>query len=143
MQRRRRHQQRTTHHIAGVTLQRKLVRCSNERCGPCRGGASHGPYYYVFWRADGNAAVRSRYVGAALPELVRRVFAKAPYRVGVVFRNHLEADTAFEEMEKLQAFRPENRGGLMPREERAPSRRGSRARSSMRAAAPRPRSRRP
>lgn len=40
-----------------VHLRRRLVRCGKASCSAC----PHGPYWYAFWREDGQR--RSRYVG--------------------------------------------------------------------------------
>ena len=50
---------------ANATLEQRLVNCGNARCQRCRGGrASHGPYWYAYWK-DG-AKLRTRYVGVEI-----------------------------------------------------------------------------
>jgi len=60
-------------HLAGVTYQLKLVRCSNKRCKRCTRVPVHGPYWYAF--AKSNNRTRSTYVGKELPPAVRRALA--------------------------------------------------------------------
>ncbi len=57
------------HHI---TYQLQYRKCGKARCGTCRQGSGHGPYWYAYWREG--SRLRSGYVGklppASLPETV-------------------------------------------------------------------------
>lgn len=47
--------------------QRELIRCGKPKCKRCRKRASHGPYWYVYFR-KGKRLV-SRYLGKSLESL--------------------------------------------------------------------------
>lgn len=49
----------------GVTYQLERVDCGKRRCRRCRGGPSHGPYWYAYYWSKGRTA--SKYVGKELP----------------------------------------------------------------------------
>lgn len=49
----------------GVTYQLQRVKCGKKKCGRCRGGPAHGPYWYAYWSAKGRT--RSKYIGKKLP----------------------------------------------------------------------------
>lgn len=48
----------------GLTYQLELVNCGKVNCRKCLGGASHGPYWYVYWKDNGRT--RSGYIGRYL-----------------------------------------------------------------------------
>lgn len=48
----------------GVSFQLKLICCGNDRCLVCRSAPAHGPYWYGFWKLDGET--RCVYVGREL-----------------------------------------------------------------------------
>lgn len=49
----------------GVTYELQRIRCGKKKCGRCRGGPAHGPYWYAYWKSKGRT--RSKYVGKKLP----------------------------------------------------------------------------
>lgn len=49
-----------------VTYRLESVRCGKETCRSC----PHGPYWYAYYRENGK--LRSRYIGAELPEEVKK-----------------------------------------------------------------------
>ncbi len=49
-----------------ITYQRQMRKCGKASCHKCREGASHGPYWYAFWRND-EGRLRSGYIGKDLP----------------------------------------------------------------------------
>jgi len=46
---------------SGVTYQLERIKCGKRRCGTCRSGVLHGPYWYAYWKAKGRT--RSKYIG--------------------------------------------------------------------------------
>lgn len=47
--------------VGSVTLQQEFVKCGKAKCGRCRNGPVHGPYWYGYRRVG--ARIRSAYVG--------------------------------------------------------------------------------
>lgn len=46
------------------TLQLEKVKCGKPKCGRCKGGPAHGPYWYLYWKSKGRT--RSKYIGKKL-----------------------------------------------------------------------------
>jgi hypothetical protein len=49
-----------------ITYQRQFRKCGKANCYKCKEKASHGPYWYAFWRND-NGRLRSGYIGKFPP----------------------------------------------------------------------------
>jgi hypothetical protein len=49
-----------------ITYQLQRINCGKKRCGRCRSGPSHGPYWYAYWWGKRGGTV-SKYVGKVLP----------------------------------------------------------------------------
>lgn len=47
-----------------MTLQLELVNCGKAKCKRCKAGASHGPYWYGYWK-EGNRT-RTKYIGKTI-----------------------------------------------------------------------------
>ncbi len=56
--------------VPAVTYRSQYVRCG-KGCATC----PHGPYWYAFWKEDGQS--RSQYIGSVLPAEVRRLVEAA------------------------------------------------------------------
>jgi hypothetical protein len=48
-----------------VTYQLQYRKCGKPRCGTCRQGSGHGPYWYAYWREG--TRLRSGYIGKVPP----------------------------------------------------------------------------
>jgi Family of unknown function (DUF6788) len=48
------------------TLRLEMVKCGKERCRKCKEGPAHGPYWYLYFRRNGQ--LTSRYIGKTIPE---------------------------------------------------------------------------
>ena len=48
-----------------ITYQLQFRKCGKPRCGTCKHGAGHGPYWYAYWREG--ARLRSGYIGKVPP----------------------------------------------------------------------------
>lgn len=75
---------------AGVTYQRELVKCGKPKCGKCKSGPAHGPYWYAYtWKAQrgwlygqGDQKLErgrtvSKYIGKELRQLTLDVAPKS------------------------------------------------------------------
>src|SRR5262249_6459778 len=51
----------------GITYQFERVNCGKKRCGKCRRGPAHGPYWYAYWWSSRRNRTVSKYVGKTLP----------------------------------------------------------------------------
>lgn len=59
--------------LLAVTFQRELVCCGKGACKACGGRrATHGPYWYAYFRESLTGKLRSRYVGKEWRELDER-----------------------------------------------------------------------
>src|SRR6266516_8139855 len=47
-----------------VTYRQQYTRCGKERCGKCKEGTGHGPYWYEYWSENGRTV--SKYIGLRL-----------------------------------------------------------------------------
>ncbi len=54
----------------GATYRQQFIKCGKPRCRVCRGGAAHGPYWYVERRDESGKKVSTRYVGRSLSPAV-------------------------------------------------------------------------
>jgi hypothetical protein len=50
---------------AHITYQFQFRKCGKPRCGTCKDGAGHGPYWYAYWREG--SRLRSGYIGKQPP----------------------------------------------------------------------------
>ncbi|HEY7985039.1 MAG TPA: hypothetical protein VID73_12765 [Ktedonobacterales bacterium] len=48
-----------------ITYQLQYRKCGKARCGTCKDGLGHGPYWYAYWREG--PRLRSGYVGKLAP----------------------------------------------------------------------------
>jgi hypothetical protein len=48
-----------------ITYQLQFRKCGKPRCGTCKDGAGHGPYWYAYWREG--SRLRSGYIGKHVP----------------------------------------------------------------------------
>jgi hypothetical protein len=48
-----------------ITYQLQYRKCGKARCGTCKDGLGHGPYWYAYWREG--TRLRSGYVGKLAP----------------------------------------------------------------------------
>ena len=48
-----------------ITYQLQFRKCGKPRCGTCKDGAGHGPYWYAYWREG--SRLRSGYIGKHAP----------------------------------------------------------------------------
>lgn len=48
-----------------ITYQLQFRKCGKPRCGTCKQGAGHGPYWYAYWREG--SRLRSGYIGKFPP----------------------------------------------------------------------------
>jgi hypothetical protein len=48
------------------TLRLEMVNCGKNRCRKCAEGPAHGPYWYLYFRRNGELA--SRYIGKMIPD---------------------------------------------------------------------------
>ena len=51
-----------------ITYQLQYRKCGKARCGTCKEGLGHGPYWYAYWREG--TRLRSGYVGKLAPATV-------------------------------------------------------------------------
>ena len=57
-----------------ITYQLQYRRCGKVRCGTCRDGAGHGPYWYAYWREG--SRLRSGYIGKQPPASISPAVAE-------------------------------------------------------------------
>lgn len=63
-----------------ITYQLQFRKCGKARCGTCRDGAGHGPYWYAYWREG--SRLRSGYIGKHPPaSITPQAAARAEARV--------------------------------------------------------------
>jgi hypothetical protein len=66
-----------------ITYQLQFRKCGKPRCGTCRNGDGHGPYWYAYWREG--ARLHSGYIGKHAPaSLSPAVAARAEARFASV-----------------------------------------------------------
>ena len=66
-----------------ITYQLQYRKCGKMRCGTCKQGPGHGPYWYAYWREG--SRLHSGYVGKEAPEaLSQTVAARAEARLSGV-----------------------------------------------------------
>jgi len=51
----------------GVTYELERVRCNKPKCGRCKRGPVHGPYWYAYWTTEGRT--RKKYIGKNFREV--------------------------------------------------------------------------
>jgi hypothetical protein len=64
-----------------ITYQRQMRRCGKASCHKCREGASHGPYWYAYWRND-EGKLRSGYIGKDRPAHLQTSTRGAEHQLG-------------------------------------------------------------
>lgn len=63
-----------------ITYQLQFRKCGKVKCGTCKSGRGHGPYWYAYWR-EGNR-LHSGYIGKNQPPNVpATVLARAEARL--------------------------------------------------------------
>lgn len=66
-----------------ITYQLQYRKCGKPRCGTCKQGVGHGPYWYAYWREG--SRLRSGYIGKFPPAtLSAAVAARAEARIAGV-----------------------------------------------------------